>query len=157
MPPINRIQAPGTARPVGHYSQAVVHNGLVYVSGQVPSDLATGQPETGPIEQQTERSLGNLATILKAAGSGLEHVLQMTIFISSIDDWPAVNATYARIMGESRPSRAIVPVAPLHYGTAIEIMCVAALPRKTARKPAARTKAAGRKRSTKVRTRRRVR
>lgn len=127
MATITPIQAPGTIPPAGHYSQAIVHNGLVYVSGQIPADLDTGAAVVGTIEEQTERCLRNVGRILAAAGSGLEYTLQMTIFISRIDDWPAINATYARLMGTSRPARAIVPVATLHFGTGIEIMCVAAL------------------------------
>ncbi len=128
MPAITSIHTPGTKQPVGHYSQAVVANGLVFVSGQVSSDLETGTPRLGTIEEQTALALGNIGRILIAAGSGLEHAVQMTIFISRMDDWGAVNATYARMMGDHRPSRAIVPVLPLHHGTGIEIQCVAVLP-----------------------------
>lgn len=157
MPPIIRVQVPGTNRPAGHYSQATVHNGLIYVSGQLPSDLATGTPIPGAIEDQTERALHNVQRILESAGSGLEHVLQMTIFISSIEDWGAVNGVYARIMGDHRPSRAIVPVAPLHFGTGIEITCVAVVPRKVGRRTAGRTVVKPAKKAAKVRTRRRAR
>ncbi len=92
MASIKSIQAPGTVRPVGHYSQAILHNGLVYVSGQVPTDLETGSHRAGTIEEQTERCLGNIGRILEAAGSGLGHALQMSIFISRIEDWSAVAA-----------------------------------------------------------------
>lgn len=138
MPSITRIQVPGTNRPSGHYSQATVYGGLIYVSGQLPSDLATGTPIAGSIEDQTERAMHNVQRILESAGSGLEHVIQMTLFLSSIDDWPAVNGVYARIIGDHRPSRAIVPVAPLHFGTGIEITCIAAVPKKRAARTAAR-------------------
>ena len=69
MPPITPIQVPGTRRPAGHYSQAIVHGGLVYVSGQIPADLETGTPQIGTIEAQTELVLGNLGRILRAAFS----------------------------------------------------------------------------------------
>lgn len=142
------IHVSGTPKPVGHYSQAIVANGFVFVSGQVPSDLNTGTPKVGTIEEQTASALENAERILKAAGSGLQHVVQMNIFISRIEDWPAVNSTYARIMGEARPSRAIVPVSPLHYGTAIEIQCVAVVPatRARAKKPVRRPARAPRRR-----------
>jgi 2-iminobutanoate/2-iminopropanoate deaminase len=122
------IHAPGTRTPLGHYSQAVVANGLVFVSGQVPIDLDTGTPQVGTIEEQTALALGNTGRILDAAGSSLAHTVQMTLFISRLEDWGAINATYARIMGDHRPSRAIVPVAPLHHGAGIEIQCIAILP-----------------------------
>lgn len=128
MASIRPIQAPGTVRPAGHYSQAVVHGGLVYVSGQLPTDLATGAPAIGTIEEQTELCLRNIGRILESAGSGLEYALQMSIFIARIDDWAAINAVYARTMGNARPTRAVVPVGPLHHGAGLEIVCIAALP-----------------------------
>lgn len=130
MPPIIPIQVQDTRRPAGHYSQAIVHGGLVYVSGQVPADLETGTPQIGTIEEQAELVLGNLGRILRAAGSDYQHLLQVTVFLSRIDDWSAVNAVYRRVLGDHRPARAVVPVSPLHYGAAVEIMAVAALPPK---------------------------
>jgi 2-iminobutanoate/2-iminopropanoate deaminase len=115
------------AKPAGHYSPGVVHNGLVYVSGQLPMDLKTREPFTGPIEEQTELSLRNVEAVLKAAGSGLDHVLQMTIYISDMELWGAVNKKYAEMMGDHRPARAIVPVKDLHFDTKIEIQAIAAV------------------------------
>jgi 2-iminobutanoate/2-iminopropanoate deaminase len=126
MPGITPVQVPGTKPPVGHYSQAVVHNGLVFVSGQLPVDLQTGGVVPGTIEEQTELVLGNLAKILAEAGSGLDRILQLTIFLARLDDWAAVNTVYARVMGDWRPARAVVPVAQLSHGTAIGVACVAA-------------------------------
>ncbi|MBM4187640.1 MAG: RidA family protein [Gemmatimonadetes bacterium] len=146
MSAITPIHAPGTVRPVGHYSQAIIANGFVFVSGQLPSDLTTGTPNTGTIEEQTALALANTGRILEAAGSSLARAVQMTIFIARIEDWGAVNQTYARIMGEHRPTRAIVPVSPLHHGTGIEIQCIATLPAKPVRAKRA-SKPAPRKRS----------
>jgi 2-iminobutanoate/2-iminopropanoate deaminase len=112
--------------PGGHYSQAVIHNGLVYVSGQLPIDPATGEKILSSIEAQTEQALRNVSEILKAAGSDLSRVLKMTVYISDIELWGAVNAVYARVMGEARPARAIVPIKDLHYGFQIEIEAIAA-------------------------------
>ena len=114
-------------KPGGHYSQAVVYNGLVFVAGQLAIDPKTGEKLTGSIEQQTEQCLMNIAAILKASGSDLSRVLRMTIYVSDMEHWPAVNTVYARIMGEHRPARAIVPVKELHYGFKIEIETIAAL------------------------------
>ncbi|MGH9902951.1 MAG: RidA family protein [Pyrinomonadaceae bacterium] len=113
--------------PAGHYSQAVVHGGLVYVSGQLAIDPRTGERRVGTIEEQTELVLRNVEAILRAAGSGLDRVLKMTVYVSDIGLWPAVNAVYGRVMGEHRPARAVVPVKELHYGFQIEIEAVAAL------------------------------
>jgi len=127
MSAITPIQVEGTKRPAGHYSQAVVHAGVVYVAGQLPMNLETGAIEAGSIEAQTELALRNVGRILEAAGSGLKHALQMTIFITDMENWPRVNEVYARIMGDARPARAVVPVLPLHYGVGIEITCIAAV------------------------------
>lgn len=110
----------------GHYSQAIVHNGVVYVAGQLPIDPANRNRPVGSIEEQTEQTLRNLEAILVAAGSGLDRVLQMTIYISDIELWGGVNVAYARVMGAHKPARAVVPVKDLHYGYQIEIQAIAA-------------------------------
>jgi 2-iminobutanoate/2-iminopropanoate deaminase len=113
--------------PGGHYSQAVVHNGVIYVAGQLA--MVPGQTEhrVGSISEQTEQTLRNVKAILRAAGSDLDRVLQMTIYISDISLWGEVNATYQKVMGAHRPARAIVPVRDLHYGYQIEIQAIAAV------------------------------
>ena len=110
----------------GHYSQAIVHNGLVFVAGQIPMDPKDRNRPVGSIEEQTERTLRNVEAILLAAGSGLDRVLQMTIYISDIELWGGVNVAYARVMGAHKPARAVVPVKDLHYGYQIEIQAIAA-------------------------------
>jgi 2-iminobutanoate/2-iminopropanoate deaminase len=123
---IRSVFTENAPKPGGHYSQAVVYNGMVFVAGQLAIEPATGERLTGSIEQQTEQCLKNVSEILKASGSNLSRVLKMTIYISDIELWPAVNSVYARIMGEHRPARAIVPVKELHYGFKIEIETIAA-------------------------------
>jgi len=124
---MKKVQPANQPIPKGHYSPGVVHNGLVYVSGQLPMDLRTREPFAGDIETQTELALRNVEAVLKEAGSGLDHVLQMTIYVSDIELWGRVNETYARVMGDHRPARAIVPVKDLHFDTKIEIQAVAAV------------------------------
>jgi len=121
--PVLTANAPA---PAGHYSQAVVHNGLIYISGQLAINPQTGEKILGPIEEQTEQVLVNIGAILRAAGSDLSRVLKMTIYISDMSLWGRVNEVYARVMGEARPARAIVPVKELHYGFLIEIEAIAA-------------------------------
>ena len=123
---INKIQPPDQPTPKGHYSPGVEHNGLIFVSGQLPMDLTTREPFIGPIEEQTELALRNVEAVLHAAGSDLRHVLQFTIYVSDMELWGAVNEAYARVMGDHRPARAIVPVKDLHFGTKIEIQAIAA-------------------------------
>ena len=114
-------------KPAGHYSPGVVHNGLVYVSGQLPMDMETRQPFAGDIETQTELALRNVEAVLEEAGSDLDHVLQMTIYVSDIELWGKVNEVYARVMGDHRPARAVIPVKDLHFDTKIEIAAIAAV------------------------------
>jgi len=113
--------------PAGHYSQATVHAGVVHVAGQLPLDPATRELVAGGIEEQTARTLANVRAVLEAAGSDLAHVLKMNVYVSDISLWGAVNATYASIMGESRPARAVIPTRELKPGCLIEIDCTAAL------------------------------
>ena len=119
------IQPGDQPRPKGHYSPGILHNGLIYVSGQLPVTLDTREPFAGDIETQTELALQNVEAVLKEAGSDLSRVLQFTIYVSDIELWGQVNAVYARIMGDHRPARAIVPVKDLHFDTKIEIQAIA--------------------------------
>ncbi len=121
------IATPKAPQPAGHYSQGVVHGGLVYVAGQLPLDPATGDVVgPGDIEAQTAQVLRNVAAVLQAAGSGLDHLLSVTVFVTGRDLWPQVNAVYARLLGDHRPARAIVPVPELKPGCLIEVQAVAA-------------------------------
>ncbi|MDQ3321872.1 MAG: RidA family protein [Acidobacteriota bacterium] len=122
---MEKVQIENAPAPKGHYSPAVAHNGLVYVSGQLPRDAVSGAVETGAIEAQTELALRNVERILVAANSDLSHVLQMTIYVSDMELWDKVNETYARVLGEHKPARAIVPVKDLHFGVKIEIQAIA--------------------------------
>ena len=124
------IQPKGQPTPKGHYSPGIRHKGLIYVSGQLPMDLKTREPFAGDIEAQTELALRNVEAVLKEAGSDLDHVLQMTIYVSDIELWGAVNKKYAEVMGDHRPARAIVPVKDLHFDTKIEIQAIAAKAKK---------------------------
>ena len=124
---MEKVQIENAPAPKGHYSPAIIHEGLVYVSGQLPRNPVSGEVETGAIETQTELALQNVEDILHAAGSDLNHVLQMTIYVSEMELWDKVNETYARILGEHKPARAIVPVKDLHFGTKIEIQAIAAV------------------------------
>ena len=117
-------QAPA---PAGHYSQAIVHDGVVYVAGQIPIDSAGHALADAPIEEQTETVLRNIEAILHAAGSDLSLVLQMTVYVTDIANWSRVNEVYAKIMGEHRPARAVVPVCDLHHGIGVEVQAIAAV------------------------------
>ena len=114
-------------KPAGHYSQAIAHGGMIYVSGQLPIDPASGEPRVGTIEEQTQLAIANLASVLEAAGSGLPQVIKTTVYVSDIDLWGRVNAVYAECFGKHRPARAVVPTRDLHFGCQVEIEAVAAV------------------------------
>ncbi len=123
---IEYIQTHDAPAPAGHYSQATVHNGIVYVSGQLSIDPRTGERLLGSIDAQTRQVLDNISAILKASGSDLSRVLKMTVYVADIGSWDAVNRVYAEVMGDHRPARAVVPTSNLHYGFQIEIEAIAA-------------------------------
>jgi 2-iminobutanoate/2-iminopropanoate deaminase len=123
---IKRINTPNAPQPAGHYSQATVYNGLVFVAGQLGIDPTAADKTPGSIEEQTEQALKNVHAILKAAGSDWDRVLKMNVSLADINLWGSVNEVYARVLGENRPARAAIPCGPLHHGFLIEIEAIAA-------------------------------
>ena len=119
------ISTQNAPKPSGHYSQAIVHNDIVYISGQLPVEPGTGEKRIGSIEEQMEQALKNLSQILKAAGSNINQVIKTTVYISDIGLWERVNSVYSKFFGEHRPARAVVPTRDLHYGFQIEIEAIA--------------------------------
>jgi len=111
--------------PAGHYEQARVYDGVIYVSGQLPVTPTDGQRQLDSIEEQTRQALENVAAVLRAAGSSLNHVVKTTVYVSDIELWDRVNKVYASFFGDHRPARAVVPTRELHYGHQIEIEAVA--------------------------------
>lgn len=115
--------------PVGPYSQAISHAGLVFASGQIPLDPETHALIEGDIEAQTRQVLANLAAVLEAAGSSLDHVLRTTVYLVDLAAFPRVNAIYAEYFArEPRPARVTIQAAALPFGADVEIDAIAALP-----------------------------
>ncbi|MCX5765716.1 MAG: RidA family protein [Gemmatimonadetes bacterium] len=121
------IETPNAPIPGGHYSQAIVHNGFAFVAGQLPMVPGATTHVAGTIEEQTEQVLRNVEAVLKAAGSSLDQVVQMTIYVSDMALWGRVNVAYAKVMGGHRPARAVVPVNDLHFGYQIEVQAIGAV------------------------------
>ena len=126
---------PVTARnlpsPVGPYSPGMVVGNLVFVSGQAGRDPASGRLAGDTIEAQTEQVLKNIATILEAAGTTLQHVIRCGVFIVDMKEFPRMNEVYARLFGAHRPARTTVEVSGLPgEGLRVEIDAVAVLPQK---------------------------
>ena len=116
-----------TAAPaaVGPYSQAVVANGFVFCSGQIPLDPATGELVEGPIADQTRRCMTSLDAVLKEAGSDLDRVVKVTVYLADIADYGDFNAAYEEFVGSNPPARAAFAVKDLPRGARIEIECIA--------------------------------
>lgn len=116
-----KLPAPG-----GHYSQGVVTGGLLFVSGQLPFNPATGTFPDG-VDAQFLQAMANVEAVLLAAHASLANLVNVQIFITDVEQWPIVNAHYAKMMGAHRPARAIIPCGQLHYGALVEITAVAEL------------------------------
>lgn len=113
------------AQPFGHYSQAVVANGMVYVSGILGAHPEDREVTVRDFQSQTENALSNLKAILEAAGSSLEKVVKVTIYADDVAKWGTSNEIYQRYFPSHKPARAFVPCGALHNGFEIEIEAVA--------------------------------
>ncbi|MBR5735198.1 MAG: RidA family protein [Bacteroidales bacterium] len=124
MKPISTDKAPAA---IGPYSQAIDSgSGLVFLSGQIPIDPATGSFAEGGIKEQTRQSLLNAQAILQAAGLSLSNVVKTTVFLADMGDFAAMNEVYAQFFTEPFPARSAVAVKALPKGALVEIECVAA-------------------------------
>lgn len=110
---------------LGPYSQAIRANGMIYCSGQIPINPATGAIEAKTIEEQTAQSISNLRNVLEKAGSSLANVVKTTVFIKDMNDFAALNKVYAEFFGDTRPARSCVEVARLPKDVLVEIECIA--------------------------------
>jgi len=121
------IATEGAPQAIGPYSQALVSNDLLFVSGQIPLDPATGALVPGGIEQAVERIFDSIQAILAAAGATLDDVVKTTVYLVRMSDFAAMNAVYARRFGSHRPARSTVAVAQLPKDAAVEIDVIARL------------------------------
>ena len=110
---------------IGPYSQGIIANGFLFTAGQIALDPSTGQIIEGDIKAQTERVLKNLTEVLTAAGASWKDVVKTTVFLHDMNDFPAVNETYARMIGDARPARSTVQVSGLPRGVLVEIDAIA--------------------------------
>ncbi|MFC4440000.1 MULTISPECIES: RidA family protein [Natrialbaceae] len=124
MDAINSADAPDS---IGPFSQAVVHDDTVYVSGQGPVNPDTGEVDVESIEEQTARTLENIGAILEEAGTSLENVVKANVYVTDMDDYDAVNESYAEYVSEPYPARCAVEVSDLPIDIGVEIEVVAAL------------------------------
>jgi len=120
------ISTPQAPKAIGPYSQAVAHNGIVYLSGQIAFDPATNQIIEGDVAAQTHRVLQNLKAVLEAAGSSLDAVLKTTVFLKDMADFPKMNEVYGQYFAANPPARSTVQAAKLPRDVAVEIDAIAA-------------------------------
>lgn len=125
MDPLTVVATDRAPAAIGPYAQAVVADGWVFCSGQIPIDPGTGELCTGDVREQTDLVLGNLAAVLAAAGSSLELVVKTTVFLADMQDFAAMNEVYAEHFGAHRPARAAVQAGALPRACSVEIECVA--------------------------------
>ena len=112
---------------IGPYSQGIAASGLLFLSGQVPLDPGTGQLVQGTVQEEVTRVMDNLKAVLEAAGSGLPRVVRTTVYLTSLEDFAAMNEVYARYFGDHRPARSTVQVSALPRGARVEIDAIASL------------------------------
>lgn len=123
---VDCIAAPeGMAPPRGHYSHATRGGDFIFISGQLPVAEDGTVLHDAAFDVQARQVLANVAAALRGAGSSIEQLLQVRVYIIDITQWPAFNEIYAKWAGQTRPARAVVPVPTLHYGCALEVEAVA--------------------------------
>jgi 2-iminobutanoate/2-iminopropanoate deaminase len=121
------ISTEAAPKAIGPYSQAIVNNGVAYLSGQIPLDPKTGQIVAGDIVQQTERVFENIKGLLEAAGASFDSVLKTTVFLLDMADFTRMNEVYARYFPQDPPARSTVQAARLPRDVRVEIECIAAV------------------------------
>ena len=124
---MKKLHSDKAPKAIGPYSQAIVAGGLVFASGQVPIDPATGNFVEGGIKEQTKQSLTNVSNVLAEAGIDLSHVVKTTVFLSDMDNFAAMNEVYASFFSEPYPARSAVAVKTLPKGALVEIEVIAEL------------------------------
>ncbi len=123
---LNKISTEKAPAAIGPYSQAIVHGGLVFTSGQIPINPASGNIEAADITAQTEQVMKNLGEVLTAAGSSYEKAIKTTCFLANISDFAAFNEVYGRYFTE-KPARSCVAVKDLPKGALVEVEVIASL------------------------------
>jgi enamine deaminase RidA (YjgF/YER057c/UK114 family) len=119
------VEAATLARPGGHYSHACSGAGLVFIAGQLPISVDGQRLANASFEIQAAQVLENVGQALLAAGSGIDRLLQVRVYVDDIANWPAFDALYREWAGASRPARAVVPTGPLHFGCKVEMEAIA--------------------------------
>ncbi|WP_260961915.1 RidA family protein [Pseudomonas citri] len=119
------VSTDAASQPAGHYSQAVVHQGSLYISGQLPVSPDGTHNIEASFTEQAQVALNNLLAILHAAGCTPSDLVKVTVYVAGVKHWPAFDRLYSEMLGSHRPARAVVPVPELHHGYLVEIEAIA--------------------------------
>lgn len=122
---MKKVTPPNAPAAIGPYSQAIIAGGMLFASGQIPLDPATGTIVSGGIEAQAHQAFTNVKNLLEAAGTTMSHVIKVTVFMADMADFAAVNAIYAQYFTEPYPARSAVAVKQLPKGALIEVDVIA--------------------------------
>jgi 2-iminobutanoate/2-iminopropanoate deaminase len=123
---IEPIVTPNAPLPRGHYAQATRANGFVFVSGQLPLLNDDGRVVLAEgLDAQVKQALSNVREVLRAAGSDMQQLVSVQVYVSDIESWPRVNEIYREFIGDPAPARTVVPCGQLHYGAHVEISAIA--------------------------------
>ena len=125
--PITHPASASLPTPGGHYSHVTVANGFVFVSGQLPINASGEKLADQPFEAQAKQVLANVEHALLAAGSGIDKLVQVRVYVDDIANWAAFNDVYGQWIGAARPSRAVVPTGALHHGFKVEVEATAVI------------------------------
>lgn len=125
---IKTIHTDKAPKAIGPYSQAIVCDGFLFTSGQIPLHPTTGEMVTGDVKIQAEQVFQNLQAVLEASHCTFNNVIKATVFLTTMNDFPGLNEVYAKYMGEHKPARSTVAVAALPKGANVEIELIAKLP-----------------------------
>lgn len=123
---MERVETKYSVRDGGHYTPGIIHNGVLYISGQLSINPETGKPAEGTVTDEARQALKNLDTVLAAAGVPKENVIQCRVYIPDVAYWGELNTAYAEYFGAHKPARVVVPSGPLYGGCSVEIEAIAA-------------------------------
>jgi len=125
--PLKTVSSDKCAAPGGHYSPAVLHNGVLYVSGQLPIRPGLDKDAKQTPAEQARNCLQNIIDIAEAAGADRNRILKTNVYIANMNNWPAINDVYQDMFPDHRPARCVVPCGPLHYDFEVEIEAIVAV------------------------------
>jgi 2-iminobutanoate/2-iminopropanoate deaminase len=124
---IRKIYVDGAVSPVGHYTPGILHNGTLYLSGQLPVKPDGTHTVKESFEVQARVTISNVLALVKAAGAEPSDLVKVTVYLVGVKNWKAFNEIYVEMLGDAKPARAVIPVPELHHGYLVEIEAIVAV------------------------------